>query len=90
MNIKKGTFRLAIVLSILSVVLGVMILGSGGDEDVAATIAFCGPVLILICYLGFWFVIKGFKAQHCENCERNIGKLEESFNFKEYVVCAEP
>ena len=89
MNRKKGTLRLAIVLSVLSVVFGVMVCTFGGDEDFAFTIGICGPILVWICYLGFWFVLKGFDAHQCENCEKNIGKLEEQFKFNEHVVCAE-
>ena len=89
MNRKKGTLRLAIVLSILFVVFGVMIGTSGGDEDFALTIVVFGPVLVWICYVGFWFVLKGFDAHKCENCEKNIGKLEDQFKFNDHMVCAE-
>ncbi len=89
MNRKKGILRLAIVLTILSVMFGVMIGAAGGDEEVALTIGIFGPVFIWICYWGFWFVLKGFDAHQCENCEKNIGKLEEQFKFNEHVVCAE-
>jgi len=84
-----GIWRLAIVLSVLSIVLGVMIAASGGDEEVAGTIGILGPVFIWICSWGFCFVLKGFDAHQCESCEKNIGKLEEQFRFKEHVVCAE-
>ena len=89
MNRKKGTLRLAIVLSVVFVVLGVMIGASGGDEDFVFTIGIFGPVLVWICYWGFWFILKGFEAHQCENCERSIGKLEEQFKFNEHMVCAE-
>ncbi len=89
MNRKKGILRLAIVLSVVFVVLGVMIGASGGDEDFAFRVGIFGPVLVWICCWGFWFVLKGFEAQQCENCEEDIGKLEENFNFKGHVVCAE-
>lgn len=89
MNRKKGTLRLAIVLSVICIVIAVMISAAGGDEDFALTIGIFGPVLVWICYWGFWFVLNGFEAQQCKNCEKNIGKLEEIFNFKGHVVCAE-
>jgi len=89
MNVRKGTLRLAIVLSVLSVMFGVMIGTAGGDEDFAFTIGIFGLILVWICYLGFWFVLKGFDAHKCENCEKNLGKLEKIFKFKEHMVCAE-
>lgn len=89
MNIKKGSLRIAIVLSALSIVFAFMIGGPGGDEDVGFMVGIFGLILIWLCFVGFWFVLQGFKAQHCENCEKNIGKLEEQLKFNEHVVCAE-
>ena len=88
-SIKKGTLRISIVLSALSIVLGLMIGGPGGDEDAGLAVGIFGPILIWLCFFGFWFVLKGFEAQQCENCEKNIGKLEEQFKFNEHLVCAE-
>jgi hypothetical protein len=40
-------------------------------------------------YFGFWFVLKGFESKVCENYEKEIGNLEESTKFKDYLVCNE-
>lgn len=89
MNRKKGTLRIAIVLSILSIALGVLLLASGADEEVGFSICVFGPVFVWISYWGFWFVLKGFDAIACDNCEKNIGKLEDKFNFRDHTICAE-
>ena len=88
MNKKMGTLRLAIVLSVVFFVLGVMMEALYG-EDLFFAIGIFGPILVWICYWGFWFVLKGFDSHQCENCEKNIGKLEGRFKFNDHVVCAE-
>ena len=88
MNRKNGIFRLTQVLSVVFIVFGIMIATSGGDEDFALTIGILGPVLVWILYGGFWYVLKGFQSQNCENCEKTIEKLEDRFEFKTHVVCA--
>jgi len=87
MNIKKGSIRLAIFLSLLSVAFAIMLGFAGEDEDVVCVFLFIFPVIVWICYWGFWFVYKGFKSIQCENCEKELGNLEVTYDFKSHKVC---
>jgi DNA-directed RNA polymerase subunit RPC12/RpoP len=87
MNRKKGVLRITIVLCIVFLVYGAM--RSPFDGDAFITIGVSGSVIAWICYWGFWFVLRGFNSYKCENCEKNIGNIEEKFTFNEHIVCAE-
>ena len=74
MNRKKGAFRLAILISILIVALGVLVIALSRDEDIGVGICIFGPVFVWFIYFGFWFVLKGFDRR----CVRIARKTLES------------
>ena len=95
MNLRKGFKRLVFILSLIPALIGIIVFIVGlVDEDDGMLIG--GLLTALIGFITIWaiygvvlFIIKGFNSHHCENCEKNIGKLEEEFKFNEHVVCAE-
>lgn len=89
MNVKKGFLRLVIVLSIVPVVVGFPFSFSYKTGEFGFGLMVCGPIIVWLAYFAAIFVRKGFSDKYCANCEKTIGKLEESQIFKEHVVCAE-
>lgn len=95
MNLRKGFKRLVFILSLIPVLIGIGIficgLVDGYDDMVIGGVltALIGFVSIWAIYGVVLYIIKGFNENCCANCERPIGKLEESQIFKEHVVCAE-
>ena len=95
MNLQKGFKRLVFILSLIPVLIGIIVIIVGlveEDEDMligGLLTALIGFVAIWIIYGLVLYIIGGFNAKCCANCEREIGKLEEQFKFKEHVVCTE-
>ena len=95
MNVNKGILGLAIVSVAWCVIVPLTVLAVHYDEitdkeaELLVGISILGPLLIL----GFWcslrFVLKGFTFQKCKNCEKSIGRIEESFRFGTHLVCKE-
>ena len=95
MSLRKGFKRLVFILSLIPVLIGIGVLIGGlvdEDEDLIGG----GLLTIFIGFAAIWaiygvvlYIIKGFNTNYCANCEREIGKLEKQFKFKEHVVCTE-
>jgi phosphatidylglycerophosphate synthase len=87
MNLRKGFKRLVFILSLIPALIGIAVFIAGlVDEDDDMLIG--GLLTTLIGFVAIWaiygvvlYIIKGFNSHHCENCEKNIGKLEEQFKF---------
>ena len=95
MNLRKGFKRLVFILSLIPVLIGIGVFIGGlvdGDEELifgGLLTTFIGFVAIWAIYRVVLYIIKGFNTNYCANCEREIGKLEKQFKFKEHVVCTE-
>ena len=93
MNLRKGFKRLVFILSLIPALIGIAVFVTGlVDEDEELLIG--GLLTALIGFVAIWavygvvlYIVKGFNANYCANCEREIGKLEEQLKFKEYMVC---
>lgn len=95
MNLRKGFKRLVFVISLIPVLIGIIMFIGGlvdGDDDLLGG----GLLTALIGFAAVWavygvilFIVRGFNANYCANCEADIGKLEDKYTFKEHMVCAE-
>lgn len=95
MNLHKGFKRLVFIVSLIPVLIGIAMALMGIVEE-ENELLIVGFLTALIGFVAIWavygvvlYIVKGFNANYCTNCEREIGKLEEQVKFKEYVVCAE-
>ena len=94
MNLRKGFKRLVFILSLIPVLIGIIVFIAGlvdGDDDMLIG----GLLTVLIGFGAIWaiygivlYIIKGFNANYCDNCDKEIGKIEETYTFKEHIVCA--
>lgn len=94
MNLRKGFRRLAFILSLIPVLIGITMLIGGvanDDEDLlfgGILTALIGNVSIWVIYGAVLYIANGFYAHYCGNCEKEISRLEEKYKFNGHIVCS--
>jgi len=94
-NLRKGIKRVVFILSLVPVFIGIamFIIGLVDNHyemrEAGFLTAVIGFGVIWIIYGVMLYIIKGFQTRYCANCERELGRIEELVNFKDYAVCIE-